>query len=190
MGDYRWISVPAFVVRLTVGAICMASSVSYGERPTLVADDQAIMAEFRQANQFDIDMATVAIKKGAGERVKDLAEMIVHDHASLGIQAEALQIGLGWTQAAVTSAPRRRADEQVLAELQTAPPRGFDDLYLHHEQLFSEEFVRRMKTQWIPAAKQPQLKSFLADVSKQLDEHMAHVNHVSGAARAHESHGR
>lgn len=189
MGDNRWISVSAFAMCLTVGVICMASSASYGKPSTIVANDQGIMAEFIQANQFDIDMATVAIKKGAGKGVKELAEMILHDHVSFGRQAEALQAVLGWTQEAVTSAPQRRAEEQALAELQIAPSRGFDDLYLHHEQLFSEGFVHRMRTQWLPSAKHPQLKSFLTDVSKQLDEHMAHVNHVRGTSHTHEPRG-
>lgn len=189
MGDNRWISVFTFAMCLTVGAICTASSVSSGESSTMVINDQAIMAEFIQANQFDIELATVAIKKGAGKGVKELAEMILHDHASFGRQAEALQATLGWTQGAVVSAPRPWADEQALENLRVATSQDFDGLYLHHEQLFSEDFVRRMKAQWLPAAKHPQLKSFLVDVSKQLDEHMAHVNHVGGSPGTHGPHG-
>ncbi|MDP3595503.1 MAG: DUF4142 domain-containing protein [Nitrospirota bacterium] len=186
MNHCRLIRLRALVLLLTLGAIGIAPAGGHGAPSAFEAGDQAIMAAFIQTNQFDVDMATLAIRKAARTDVKELAEMIVHDHADIGHQAEALQTTLGWTQAAAVSVPRRQADDKALAELQVAMPHGFDDRYLHHEEAFSLEFVQTLKTQWLPAAKQPQLKKFLSDVAKQLDEHMAHMNHVSRASRPHE----
>ena len=162
---------------------------SYGGATTTQADDRTIMAAFIQDNQFDVDMATIAVKRSAGKDVKDLAEMIVHDHTQIGHRAEALQATLGWKQASQGSAAVRPAREKVLAELQLSTSHDFDDLYLQHERDFGKGFVRAMKTQWLPTVQHPQFKAFLTDVSKQLDEHMAHMSHIGGTPDPHNHHG-
>jgi predicted outer membrane protein len=162
---------------------------SSGAATTTQADDRTIMAAFIQDNQFDVDMATIAVKRSAGKDVKDLAEMIVHDHTQIGHRAEALQATLGWKQASQGSAAVRPAREKVLAELQVSTPHDFDDLYLQHERDFSKGFVHAMKTQWLPTVQHPQFKAFLTDVTKQLDEHMAHMSHIGGTPDPHNPHG-
>jgi predicted outer membrane protein len=162
---------------------------SYGAAKTSLADDQAIMAAFIQDNQFDVDMATIAIKRSVRKDVKDLAEMIVHDHAQIGHRAKALQATLGWNQASQGPAAILPTREKGLAELQASTPHDFDDLYLQHERDFSNGFVHVMKTQWLPTAQHPQFKAFLTDVTKQLDEHMAHMSHIGGIPDLHKPHG-
>lgn len=163
--------------------------ISYGGATTTQADDRTIMAAFIQDNQFDVDMATIAVKRSAGKDVKDLAEMIVHDHTQIGHRAKALQAILGWKQASQGSAAVRPAREKVLVELQVSTPHDFDDLYLQHERDFSKGFVHAMKTQWLPTVQHPQFKAFLTDVTKQLDEHMAHMSHIGGTPNSHNPHG-
>jgi predicted outer membrane protein len=162
---------------------------SYGGATTTQEDDRTIMAAFIQDNQFDVDMATIAVKRSAGKDVKDLAEMIVHDHTQIGHRAKALQAILGWKQASQGSAAVRPAREKVLVELQVSTPHDFDDLYLQHERDFSKGFVHAMKTQWLPTVQHPQFKAFLTDVTKQLDEHMAHMSHIGGTPNSHNQHG-
>lgn len=162
---------------------------SSGAATTTHADDRTIMAAFIQDNQFDVDMATIAVKRSAGQDVKALAEMIVHDHTQIGRRAEALQATLGWKQASQGSAAVRPAREKVLAELQVSTPHDFDALYRQHERDFSKGFVHAMKTQWLPTVQHPQFKAFLTDVTKQLDEHMAHMSHIGGTPDPHNPHG-
>lgn len=165
-----------------LAASCEASA-------TLQSDDRANMVVFIQDNQFDVDMATMAIRRSARKDVKELAEMIVQDHVQIGHRAKALQSTLGWKQASQGSVAILPARERVLAELQACTPQDFDDLYLKHERDFSQGFVHAMKTQWIPAARHPQFKAFLRDVAKQLDEHMAHMSHTGGTQAPHNPHG-
>ena len=156
---------------------------------TSLADDRTIMAAFIQDNQFDVDMATIAIKKSVRKDIKDLAGMIVHDHEQIGLRAEALQATLGWKQASQGPAAFLSTREKVRVELQASTPDDFDDLYLQRERDFSKGFVHAMKTQWLPTAQHPQLKAFLTDVTKQLDEHMAHLSHIGGISDRHNPHG-
>ena len=180
----------AVALLLALGGIShFLLATSYGAATTTQADDRTIMAAFIQDNQFDVDMATIAVKRSAGKDVKDLAEMIVHDHTQIGYRAEALQATLGWKQASQGSAAVRPAREKVLAELQVSTPHDFDDLYLQHERDFSKGFVHAMKTQWLPTVQHPQFKAFLTDVTKQLDEHMAHMSHIGGTPDPHNPHG-
>ena len=180
----------AVALLLALGGISHSLlATSYGGATTTQADDRTIMAAFIQDNQFDVDMATIAVKRSAGKDVKDLAEMIVHDHTQIGHRAEALQAALGWKQSSQESAAVRPAREKVLAELQVSKPHDFDDLYLQHERDFSKGFVHAMKTQWLPTVQQPQFKAFLTDVTKQLDEHMAHMSYIGGIPDPHNHHG-
>lgn len=162
---------------------------SYGAATTSVADDRTIMAAFIQDNQFDVDMATIAIKRSVRKDVKDLAEMIVHDHAQIGLSAKALQATLGWKPASLGPEAILPIRQKVLAELQASRPHDFDDLYLQHERDFSKDFVHAMKTQWLPTAQHRQLKAFLKGVTKRLDEHMAHMSHIGGIPDSHNPHG-
>ena len=162
---------------------------SYGAATTFQADDRTIMTAFIQDNQFDVDMATIAIKRSIRKDVKDLAEMIVHDHAQIGQRAKALQATLGWKQTPQGPAAILPVREKVLEELQASAPHDFDDLYLQHERDFSKGFVHTMKTQWFPTAQHPQFKAFLTGVTKQLDEHMAHMSHIGGTLDPHNPHG-
>lgn len=142
-------------INLFIGALLLALggishsllATSYGAATTFQADDRTIMTAFIQDNQFDVDMATIAIKRSVRKDVKDLAEMIVHDHAQIGLRAKALQATLGWKQASQGPAAILLTREQVLAELQASTPHDFDDIYLQHERDFSKGFVHAMKTQ-------------------------------------------
>ena len=169
----------AVALLFTLGGISHSLLARSGEAATQ-ADDRSIMAAFLQDNQFDVDMATIAVKRSAGKDVKDLAEMIVHDHTQIGHRGEALQATLGWKQVPQGSAAVPPAREKVLAELEGSTPHDFDDLYLQHERDFSKGFVHVLKTQWLPTAQHPQFKAFLTEVIKQLDEHMAHMSHIDG----------
>jgi predicted outer membrane protein len=166
---------------IILGGISHSLLAKSGEAATTQADDRSILTAFLQDNQFDVEMATLAVKRSASKQVKDLAEMIVHDHTQIGQRAEALQTALGWKQALQGSAAVPPARERVLAALQVTAPHDFDDRYLQHEREFSKGFVHMVKTQWLPTAQHPQLKVFLTDVLKQLDEHMAHMSHIDGA---------
>lgn len=115
--------------------------------------------------------------------------MIVHDHAQIGDRAKALQAVLGWKQTSQRPAVILPARKKVLADLQAFTSHDFDELYLQHERDFSKGFVHAMKTQWLPTAQHPQFKAFLTDVTKQLDEHMAHMSHIGGTPDAHNPHG-
>ncbi|HKP00180.1 MAG TPA: DUF4142 domain-containing protein [Nitrospiraceae bacterium] len=170
----------AVALLLTLGGISHSLLVKSGEAASTQADDRSIMAAFLQDNQFDVDMAKIAVKRSTGKDIKDLAEMIVYDHTQIGHRAEALQATLGWKQASQGSAAVPPARERVLAELQVTAPHDFDDLYLQHEGEFSKGFVHLVKTQWLPTVQHPQFKAFLTDVIKQLNEHMAHLSHIDG----------
>jgi len=171
----------AVALLFTLGGIIHPLLAKSGEATTQ-ANDRSIMAAFLQDNQFDVDMATIAVKMSAGKDVKDLAEIIVHDHTQIGHRAEALQATLGWKQPSQGSAAIPPARERVLVELQVTAPRDCDDLYLQHERDFSRDFVHLVKIQWLPAVQHPQFKAFLTDVVKQLDAHMTHMNmnHIEG----------
>lgn len=184
------INLLAVALLLALGGISHSLlATSYGATTTTQADDRTIMAAFIQDNQFDVDMATIAVKRSARKDVKDFAEMIVHDHTQIGHRAEALQATLGWKQASQGSAVVRLGHEKVLAELRVSTPHDFDDLYLQQERDFSKGFVHIMKTQWLPTVQHPQFKAFLTDVTKQLDEHMAHMSHIVGTPDHHNPHG-
>ena len=146
------------------------------------------MGSFMQDNKFDVDMATIAIQRSLRKDVKDLAEMIVRDHTQIGRRAKALRATLGWKQASQGLAAILPAREKVLEELQASASHDFDDLYLQYERDFSKGFVHTMKTQWFPTAQHPQLKAFLTSVTKQLDEHMAHMSRIGGIPDPH-NHG-
>lgn len=151
-------------------------------------NERASLSAFIQYNQFDVDMARIAIRKSVRKDVKGLAEMIVHDHTKLGRKATALQTTLGWTQTSQERMAILLARQHVLADLRSSTPSDFDELYLHYERDFSKDFVQAMKTQWLPSAQHPQFKAFLREVAKQLDEHMAHMSHVGGVQDPHSPH--
>lgn len=190
MRYHRQINLSTLVLFLFFGGISHSLLAASSEAATTSgADDRTIMAAFIQDNQFDVDMATIAIKRSVRKDVKGLAEMIVHDHAQIGLRAKTLQATLGWKQAFQGPAAILLTREKVLAELQASTPHDFDDLYLQHERAFSKSFVYAMKTQWLPTSQHPQFKAFLAGVTKQLDEHMAHMSHIGSTPDPHNPHG-
>ena len=91
MRYHRQINLSTLVLFLVFGGISHSLLAASSEAATTSgADDRTIMAAFIQDNQFDVDMATIAIKRSVRKDVKGLAEMIVHDHAQIGLRAKAL----------------------------------------------------------------------------------------------------
>ena len=171
------------IILLSMDALKDARSKS-AARQTYSDRDAALFTLFDQLNSQDIEMANLALARSRNTPVQTLAHMIIEDHGNFGAQAHMLAKKSGLAQ--VSKNPELAlAHERRMAELRSASVDKFDGLYLNHELAFSKAFVTTLKEHIYPGTRQTELKRFFKNILSSLNEHLAHIEHVTHGLSSH-----
>lgn len=160
-----------------------AASVMLGIAPMAMAADQPTDAQIAHiavtAGTLDIENAKLALTNTSTQAVLDFANQMIKDHSAVNDQAVALAGKLGIT-------PEDNPTSQALTEAQTAEQdklrelkdAEFDKEYVANEVAFHKTVNEALETTLIPAAQNPELKSFLEVGLKLFQGHQQHAEMV------------
>lgn len=150
--------------------------------PALAANapnDAQIAAIVVAANQVDIDAGKLAQATSTNPEVKQFADMMVMDHASVNKSAVELVTKLGVTpEPNATSKSLTDGGKENVAHLKTLSGKAFDKAYTEHEVAYHEQVIDAIDTVLIPNAKNEELKALLVKVRPAFVTHLEHAKRI------------
>ncbi|HEY1952746.1 MAG TPA: DUF4142 domain-containing protein [Gemmatimonadaceae bacterium] len=155
---------------VTIGALALLAA-SLGSATTVRAqsaaklDDPTIVAIFDAANTFDVETASLAMKKGSTKAVRDLAAMFARDHRSVRQQGRDLAKSLGVTPTPPKDFALAKAHVETMRSLRSLKGKSFDRAFLQHEVDYHNAVIDAVTKTLMPAIQNPQLKDLVAKVA-------------------------
>ncbi len=139
----------------------------------------AILSQMNVANTTEIQLARLAAKKASSPEVKRIAEKLAIDHSKNREQVRALSQQLNVPVTPAAGGDLSAADSVAMpADLQGKTGTEFDNAFVQHEIRDHETNIQRIQSQLLPAAQDPQLKSYLQKTIAEMQGHLASLNQV------------
>jgi len=141
--------------------------------------DAQIAAIVVAANQVDIDAAKFALSRTNDAAVKEFANMMVTDHASVNQQAVNLVTKLKVTpEENASSKDLVAGGKKNIEDLGKLSGKAFDKAYVDHEVAYHEAVIGVIKNTLIPSASNEELKGLLVKSSPAFLAHLDHAKHL------------
>jgi len=136
-----------------------------------VPDDAAILNRFDDLVGVDIACAQLAAERGHSAEVKAFARTLVSEHGLARQLARDVAAMMSVTLKPLSDSPRRAEHERTLKALRERPDLAFDVLFMRHEVGYHKEVVDLINKEWLPAAKNADLRALLAQVGPAFEGH-------------------
>jgi putative membrane protein len=168
-------------------ALCSAAAFLIAAGPVLAADgpsDAQIAHIAYTAGQLDLAAGRQALAKSRNKAVRDFAQTMVRDHASVNDQALALlkKLGVAPEANATSEALTNQAEEQA-RRLSGLSGSAFDKAYTENEVAFHRTVNGALQQTLIPNADNAELKSLLETGLALFQEHQKHAEHLAESVR-------
>lgn len=161
--------------RLFAPLILLLTSSAWATEPAALTDAQIAHIAYT-AGQIDIDAARLALDKASTPTVREFAQTMLRDHEAVNQQALALVAKLSVTpednptsQALSAAAAKARESQATLHGTE------FDRAYIVGEAAYHQQVNQALRTQLIPGARNPELKSLLEDGLALFGQHQKHA---------------
>lgn len=155
----------------------LATSLSLGSGPPrpvalrVALDDPTIVAIFDAANTYDIEAASLAIKKGTTPRIRDFASMLVKAHTGARQQGRDLAKKLGVTPTPPAVNPLAADHEAAMKKLRGLSGTAFDRAFLENEIAYHKAVIGAVQNTLLPAIQNAELKAFVVRISPVFVQH-------------------
>ena len=141
--------------------------------------DGVIAGLFIAANTADIHYGGVATAKGRKPEVRQFGQTMMNDHGALNTALNALLERQGITAIDTEESLNIRDDaEELRDEMRKKDGAEFDRFYMDNEIDYHTKLLARMDREFIPRAKNAELKEFLSNVRTAVAAHLAHAKVV------------
>jgi len=141
-------------------------------KSAVAIDDAAIVGIFDAANTWDIATGSLAASKGSRQDVKDLGAMLARDHKAVQKQGRDLAAKLGVKPTPVAADFALKKDyEETMKKLGGLKGIAFDKAFLEHEVAYHQAVIDAVKTTFLPAIKNAELKAFVEKVAPAFEAH-------------------
>jgi predicted outer membrane protein len=140
-------------------------------RTRVMIDDAAIVTRLEDLVSADIDCAQLAVERGHGKDVRDLAGVLVREHGMARQLVRDLASQLHITLKPSSDSPRRVEHAKVVSSLRDRPDAAFDILFVRHEIDYHKEIGDLITKEWLPAAKNEDLIALLSQVGPAFEAH-------------------
>ena len=143
------------------------------------ATPEAILSQMNVANTMEIQLSTLATKKAASSKVKQVAQKLVADHSKNREQVRALaqkvNVQLTPSQGGSVSA----ADSVAMPpDLQGKSGADFDQAFIQHQIDDHESSIQRIQTQILPAVQNDEIKTYLQKTVTDMQGHLTSLKQV------------
>lgn len=136
----------------------------------------AIFSQLYAANTTEIALAKRAEQKAKSPAVKRIAGKLAADHAKNRTQLEALAKKMNVSLP--SAAGGAVADTAMPQDLLSKTGADFDKGYIEHEIQGHQSNIDKLQNQMIPAATDPEVKSYLQTTLKEMENHLAMLQKV------------
>lgn len=162
-------------------AVGESASTSSGAGGAMTAT--AMLSQVHVANAAEIRLAKKAESSGRSPAVKRIARKLETDHTQNQQELDALakQVNVTITDAAGGAAP---GDTVPPPELAGKTGTAFDRAYLEHEIQDHQSNIDKIQSQMIPAASNPQVKSYLQKTVTAMEGHLKALQQVQQQVKA------
>jgi putative membrane protein len=146
---------------LLVVSLAGTLSAQTGSTAAAPTDPQIAMIAVT-ADSVDIDAGKLAAEKSSNPKVKEFAQMMVRDHASVNKKATALVKKLNVTpEESDTSRSLKSDGDKNLEKLRGLSGAEFDKAYIDNEVTYHESVIGAVTNTLIPNTKNAELKKLL-----------------------------
>ncbi|HEY8042388.1 MAG TPA: DUF4142 domain-containing protein [Polyangiaceae bacterium] len=146
-----------------------------------LSDDQ-IMRVVHGANAGEIEQAKLAQSRAKDARVKRLAAMMVKDHTEADAKAMSVEKMVSLTPAPSPTSTALESDALTATRvLRSQTGAEFDRGYVDTQVKEHQAVLDTLDQKLIPAARNPEVKAYLAEVRSKVAMHLQHAQELQSA---------
>jgi putative membrane protein len=146
-----------------------------------LSDDQ-IMRVVHGANAGEIEQAKLAQSRARDARVKKLAAMMVKDHTEADAKAMSVEKMVSLTPAPSPTSTALESDALTATRvLRSQTGAEFDRGYVDTQVKEHQAVLDTLDQKLIPAARNPEVKAYLAEVRSKVAMHLQHAQELQSA---------
>jgi putative membrane protein len=147
--------------------------------PAAAFNDPQIIGIVEVANNIDIRLAELALRKSRNPQVRAFANEMIRDHSSLNnaVLGLAHRLGLRPEESSTTAGLIASAN-RVGSQLAQLNGRAFDRAYINNEVAYHQQVIGATNQVLIPSAHHPQLRAALLKARPIFVEHLRHAQRV------------
>ena len=165
------------------GSGASSASGGTGDTSSTLTDDQ-IAAVTNAANTGEVDQAKEAVKKAKSGKVKTFAQHMITDHgAAFKAQTDIERKANINPQDNDTSRQIQSDGRTILSQIQAATGADFDRQYIDAQVKEHQSVLDALDNKLIPAAKNPDLKSFLQKQRDKVADHLKMAKDIQGSLK-------
>lgn len=152
---------------------------------TAKTSDAEIMRIVATANQAEVDAAKLAMKNAKSNDVKNFAKHMQAEHSKNTQQAMSIAKKNKVTPAVdVAAADQMQKDAQAkMDDLKKQKGADFDRAYMDSMVEMHQQVLNDLNNTLIPAAQNPQLKSFLETTKTHVQDHLAKAEKIQSSLK-------
>jgi len=134
-------------------------------------DDATIVAIFDVANTYDIETASIAVKKATTTDIRDFASMLVRAHTDARAKGRALAARLHVTPTPPAVNPLKASHDSAMTRLRSLNGKAFDRAFLENEVAYHKTVIAAVQNTFLPAIQNAELKSFVTNIAPVFVQH-------------------
>jgi putative membrane protein len=144
--------------------------------------DPQIVGVVSAADQIDIDLAKVALKKTKNDQVKQFAQQMIDDHTKLqkSVDDLAKKLNVKPEESDISKSLKTAAAEET-KKLKGLRGKAFDKEYIDHEVAYHQQVIDAAGKVLIPNAQNAELKSALEGAAPLLQGHLDHAKQIQSS---------
>jgi putative membrane protein len=165
---------------VTIVGLCLVISVNASAARDLQVPEAAQLSDgeiayiYLQANQFDVEEATLGIARGTAPKVRRHGEMVAKDHSGVIATFERILLEHGIKPTAPSdNAATEQRHQAVIDALKARSGADFDREYITEAIIDHRAFIALVSETLLPAVKEPALASHLKEVLPAFKKHLA-----------------
>jgi putative membrane protein len=156
-----------------------SSAASGGSSASASSPISAVLSQMNVSNTTEIQLASMAAKKAASPKVKQIATKLATDHAKNREQVRALAQKLSVSLTPGQGGDVSSADSAAMPpDLQGKSGRDFDRAFIQHELSDHQSNIEKLQTQVIPSAQNAEVKAYLQKTVTEMQGHLASLKQV------------
>jgi putative membrane protein len=133
----------------------------------------AVLSQMNVANTTEIQLASLAAKKAASPKVKQIATKLASDHAKNREQVRALAQKLSVSLTPGQGGNVAAADSAAMPpDLQGKSGRDFDRAFIQHEISEHQSNIQKLQSQVIPSVQNADVKTYLQKTVTEMQGHL------------------
>jgi putative membrane protein len=147
--------------------------------------DAEIASIMKTANDAEISAAKLASKRAKDQEVKNFAQQMIDEHSQNEKDEKDLakKAGIKMEKSDMAKMLKQDADAKT-SDLKSLKGLEFDKAYIAQQVDMHQQLLSQLSNKFIPAAQNPEMKSFLEQTKTHVQMHLDHAKKIQTALAA------